>query len=89
MKNNGDIAVKKYTKKFDGFNPQPMQVAEGELKDAWDKIDSNLKHSLEGLVANIFNRICFILSPFHTSFIDCLFRSPTGNLSKAKPQHKY
>jgi len=43
----GDKAVEKYTKKFDGFNPNPMQVSNDTLKDAWDEIDSNLKHSLE------------------------------------------
>ena len=26
VKISGDIAVKKYTKKFDGFDPDPMQV---------------------------------------------------------------
>ena len=47
VKNYGDIAVKKYTKKFDGFFPDPMQVSAEELKDAWCEIDSNLKRSLE------------------------------------------
>ena len=47
VKNHGDIAVEKYTKKFDGFNPDPMQVSTNELRDAWDEIDSNLKRSLE------------------------------------------
>ena len=47
VKDYGDIAVEKYTKKFDGFNPNPMQVSLDELKKAWDEIDSNLKHSLE------------------------------------------
>ena len=42
----GDIAVEKYTKKFDGFNPNPMQVSAETLKNAWDEIDSNLKRSL-------------------------------------------
>ena len=27
VKNDGDIAVQKFTKKFDGFNPNPMQVS--------------------------------------------------------------
>ena len=27
VKNNGDVAVEKYTQKFDGFNPNPMQVS--------------------------------------------------------------
>jgi histidinol dehydrogenase len=47
VKTYGDIAVEKYTRKFDGFNPKPMQVSANVLKDAWDEIDSNLKHSLE------------------------------------------
>ena len=47
VKNYGDIAVKKYTKKFDGFSPEPMQVSSDELKNAWDAIDENLKQSLK------------------------------------------
>jgi len=47
VKNYGDTAVEKYTKKFDGFNPDPMQISEDDLKDSWNEIDSNLKHSLE------------------------------------------
>ena len=47
VKTFGDIAVEKYTKKFDGFNPNPMQVSHNDLKDAWDEIDNNLKSSLE------------------------------------------
>ena len=43
VKNHGDQAVKNYTKKFDGFNPEPMQVSTNDLKDAWNEIDSNLK----------------------------------------------
>ena len=50
VKNYGDIAVEKYTKKFDGFNPDPMQVNADQLKDAWNEIDDNLKRSLEGLI---------------------------------------
>ena len=47
VKTDGDKAVEKYTKKFDGFNPSPMQVSANDLKDAWDAIDSDLKRSLE------------------------------------------
>ena len=43
----GDKAVEKYTKKFDGFNPDPMQVSADQIKNAWSDIDSNLKRSLE------------------------------------------
>jgi len=47
VKTSGDIAVEKYTRKFDGFNPHPMQVSTDDLKEAWNKLDSNLKRSLE------------------------------------------
>jgi histidinol dehydrogenase len=47
VKTYGDKAVHKYTKKFDGFNPEPMQISTKDLKDAWDGLDSNLKRSLE------------------------------------------
>jgi len=46
VKNYGDIAVEKYTKKFDGFDPDPLQVSTDQIKNAWDEIDNNLKHSL-------------------------------------------
>ena len=34
VKTYGDSAVEKYTKKFDGFNPIPMQVSSIDLKNA-------------------------------------------------------
>ncbi len=47
VKDCGDKAVEKYTKKFDGFNPSPMQISSKALKLAWDETDKNLKKSLE------------------------------------------
>ena len=47
VKNHGDQAIKEYTKKFDGYIPDPMQVNENELKDAWNQIDTDLKRALE------------------------------------------
>ena len=47
VKNYGDIAVEKYTRKFDGFDPEPMQVGADQIKNAWNEIDNNLKRSLE------------------------------------------
>ena len=47
VKISGDLAVEKYTKKFDGFNPNPMQVSENDLRDAWNEIDDNLKRLRE------------------------------------------
>ena len=46
VKISGDLAVKKYTKKFDGFDPDPMQVSADQIKNAWDEIDNDLKNSL-------------------------------------------
>ena len=46
VKISGDKAVEKYTKKFDGFDPNPMQVNADQIKNAWDEIDNNLKRSL-------------------------------------------
>ena len=46
VKSSGDIAVEKYTKKFDGYDPNPMQVSANQIKNAWDEIDNNLKQSL-------------------------------------------
>ena len=43
----GDIAVEKYTKQFDGFNPQPMQVNSEDLENAWEQTNNNLKTSLK------------------------------------------
>ena len=37
VKNHGDLAVQKYTKKFDGFTPEPMQVSSKDLKEAFSK----------------------------------------------------
>ena len=47
VKINGDRALEKYTKKFDGFHPKPMQVSAKDLKTAWDETDNNLKNSLK------------------------------------------
>jgi len=47
VKMDGDLALEKYTKKFDGYNPNPLQVSANDLRDAWDEIDNSLKRSLE------------------------------------------
>ncbi len=53
VKTFGDNAVEKYTQKFDGFLPKPMQVSSRDLKNAWDETDNYLKKSLE----NAYQRI--------------------------------
>ena len=47
VKKSGDQAVISYTKKFDGFNPVPMQVSAKILEEAWNQTDNNLKQALE------------------------------------------
>ncbi len=47
VKTHGDVALVKYTKEFDGFNPNPIQVEISSLEEAWNGIDSNLRNSLE------------------------------------------
>ena len=47
VKNDGDQAVEEYTKKFDGYIPDPMQINENDLKEAWNQTDADLKSSLE------------------------------------------
>ena len=47
VKIHWDIAIEKYTKKFDGFHPKPMQISSKHLKAAWEETDQHLKQSLE------------------------------------------
>ena len=42
VKFSGDIAVEQYTRKFDGFDPDPMQVSAEQIQNAWNEIDNNL-----------------------------------------------
>ena len=47
VRKDGDSAVEKFTNKFDGFNPSPMQVSFKEIQVAWEETASDLKKSLE------------------------------------------
>jgi len=47
IKENGDIAVKKYTLKFDGFNPEPMRLKSEEIEKAWHSTSSELQNALK------------------------------------------
>ena len=66
VRDHGDKALEKYTKKFDGFHPKPMQISPNDLKNAWDEIDSNLKSSLEVAFSRIkkFHEKEFIIFHF-------------------------
>ena len=47
VQEEGDLALKKYTLKFDGFNPDPLKVTEKEIKQAWDTTSVPLKEALK------------------------------------------
>jgi len=47
VKNEGDEALKKYTLKFDGFNPDPLYVSKKEIENAWDKTTKPLQEALK------------------------------------------
>ena len=46
VKNQGDEALRKYTLKFDGFNPDPLSISNKEIKEAWDKTSKPLQKAL-------------------------------------------
>jgi len=53
IKKNGDAAVKKYTLKFDGFNPEPMMVTSEEIENAWHSTNSELQNALKNAKVRI------------------------------------
>ena len=55
VKKNGDTAVKKYTLKFDGFNPEPMRVTLEEIEQAWHSTSIELQKALKNAKIRIEN----------------------------------
>ncbi|MEM2924163.1 MAG: histidinol dehydrogenase [Methanocellales archaeon] len=53
VKKNGDAAIKKYTKKFDGVDLKQIQVEREELNHSLQAIDFKLRKSLEIAAENI------------------------------------
>ena len=47
VKNQGDEALRKYTLKFDGFNPEPLSVSKKEIEKAWETTKKPLKEALK------------------------------------------
>ncbi len=47
IKLEGDLALVKFTKQFDGFDPDPLLVPEEYLSKAWDETSKPLKDALE------------------------------------------
>ncbi len=47
VKKQGDEALKKYTLKFDGFNPDPLRVSKKEIEKAWETTTKPLQEALK------------------------------------------
>ena len=47
VKNQGDEALKKYTLKFDGFNPEPLRISKKEIETAWETTTKPLQEALK------------------------------------------
>ena len=47
VKLDGDLAVKKYTKKFDGFSPESLLINKDEIKEAWEVTPPQLREALK------------------------------------------
>jgi len=47
VRERGDAAVRDFTQRFDGFDPQPLQVPAEELERAWTQLPSDLRDALE------------------------------------------
>ena len=46
VKETGDEALMKFTKKFDGFNPEPLEIPFEIIEKAWTETPENLKNAL-------------------------------------------
>ena len=53
IQNNGDIAIKKYTKKFDNVAVTSLQVTQEEISIAVEAVSSELKQAIQQAAANI------------------------------------
>lgn len=53
VRKNGDVALKEYTKQFDGVELENLRVSEQEIKDAVQKVDDNFLDILHQSAENI------------------------------------
>ena len=47
VRDRGDQAVREFTNRFDGFDPEPLQVPQEKLERAWAELPSDLQDALE------------------------------------------
>ena len=53
VRKNGDDAIKKYTKKFDGFSPESLEISGAEFEEAERAVSEELKNAIAIAVENI------------------------------------
>ncbi len=53
VKQDGLEALIGFTKKFDGYNPEPLQIPEADLESAEQKISKELKNAIDRAARNI------------------------------------
>ena len=53
VRENGDEALLRYTEKFDGVRPEPLQVTPAEIDEAVASVDARFLEVLEKAAANI------------------------------------
>src|SRR4051812_4239470 len=53
VRHEGDAALLRYARKFDGLDRQSLRVPESELADAWEAMPENVKQAAETAAANI------------------------------------
>jgi histidinol dehydrogenase len=53
VKINGDVALKKYTKRFDGYLPDLLEISETEIEEAEKAVDEDLKNAIALAAENI------------------------------------
>ncbi len=64
---NGDRAVKEYSLKFDGFEPEVMEVPAEEIRNAGEKVNKSLKKAIEEAHWNILTFHKNQLHPMETT----------------------
>jgi len=53
VKENGDSAIKKYTKQFDGVSLESLEISKQEIKKAYEEVDAKVIDSIKNSVKNI------------------------------------
>jgi histidinol dehydrogenase len=70
VRNKGDDAVRNYTRKFDGFQPEGLEITEAELEEAEKEIPDDLKKAIDISMENI--------TVFHTAQLQTEKKISTG-----------